>query len=54
VPQRQRRHRIIGMASPMLQEVFAGKLIGVNLAFNELDAAQKARSRPSPRASPAC
>ncbi len=32
---------IIGMASPMLQEVFAGKLIGVDVAFNDLDAAQK-------------
>jgi MFS family permease len=32
---------IIGMASPMLQEVFAGKLIGVDLAFNDLNASQK-------------
>jgi len=32
---------IIGMASPLLQEVFAGKLIGVDLAFNDLNAAQK-------------
>ncbi len=32
---------IIGMASPMLQEVFAGKLIGVDIAFNDLNAAQK-------------
>ena len=32
---------IIGMASPMLQEVFAGKLIGIDLAFNELSTAQK-------------
>jgi len=32
---------IIGMASPMLQEVFAGKLIGVDVAFNDLDSAQK-------------
>jgi MFS family permease len=32
---------IIGMASPMLQEVFAGKLIGVNATFNELTALQK-------------
>lgn len=31
---------IIGMASPMLQEVFGGKLIGVNLSFSELNAAQ--------------
>lgn len=32
---------IIGMASPMLQEVFGGKLIGVNAGFTELDATQK-------------
>ncbi len=32
---------IIGMASPMLQEVFAGKLIGLNVVFNDLTAAQK-------------
>ena len=32
---------IIGMASPMLQEVFAGKLIGVDLTFNELSVEQK-------------
>jgi MFS family permease len=32
---------IIGMASPMLQEVFAGQLIGVPVAFNDLTAAQK-------------
>ena len=32
---------IIGMASPMLQEVFAGKLIGVAATFNELTTAQK-------------
>jgi MFS family permease len=31
---------IIGMASPLLQEVFAGKLIGVDLSFNELSSAQ--------------
>ncbi|MGH7262267.1 MAG: OFA family MFS transporter, partial [Nitrospiraceae bacterium] len=31
---------IIGMASPMLQEVFAGKLIGINVAFNDLTVAQ--------------
>lgn len=34
---------IIGMASPLLQEVFAGKLIGVDLSFNQLDAAQLAQ-----------
>lgn len=32
---------ILGMASPLLQEVFAGKLIGVTAAFNELTGAQK-------------
>jgi MFS family permease len=32
---------IIGMASPLLQEVFGGKLIGLNLSFNELDGDQK-------------
>ena len=34
---------VIGMASPMLQEIFAGKLIGMpDLGFNQLDATQKA------------
>lgn len=33
---------IIGMASPMLQEVFGGRLIGVNAAYNELNATQLA------------
>lgn len=33
---------IIGMASPMLQEIFAGQLIGLpDLTFNELNAGQK-------------
>jgi MFS family permease len=32
---------ILAMASPLLQEVFAGQLIGVNLPFNALNAAQK-------------
>lgn len=32
---------IIGMSSPMLQEVFGGKLIGVDVAFNDLTLAQK-------------
>ena len=32
---------IIGMASPLLQEVFGGRLIGVDLAFNQLSLAQK-------------
>jgi MFS family permease len=35
---------VIGMASPMLQEIFAGKLIGLpDLGFNALNAAQKAQ-----------
>jgi len=33
---------VIGMASPMLQEVFGGNLIGVAKKFGELDTAQKA------------
>lgn len=32
---------IIGMASPLLQEIFGGKLIGVNIPFTGLDATQK-------------
>ncbi len=33
---------VIGMASPMLQEIFAGKLIGApDLSFSQLSAAQK-------------
>ena len=32
---------VIGMASPMLQEVFGGHLIGVDLGFNDLTAAQR-------------
>jgi MFS family permease len=32
---------ILGMASPLLQEVFGGRLIGVDASFNDLDAAQK-------------
>lgn len=35
---------VIGMASPMLQEIFAGKLIGLpDIGFNALNAAQKAQ-----------
>ena len=34
---------VLAMASPMLQEVFGGKLIGVSAGFSELDAAQKAQ-----------
>jgi MFS family permease len=33
---------ILGMASPMLQEIFAGKLIGSALTFDQLTTAQKA------------
>jgi MFS family permease len=34
---------VIGMASPMLQEIFAGKLIGLpDVGFNQLNVAQKA------------
>ncbi|MCA1248342.1 OFA family MFS transporter [Massilia sp. MS-15] len=32
---------ILGMASPLLQEVFGGRLIGIDAGFNALDAAQK-------------
>jgi MFS family permease len=32
---------VLGMASPLLQEVFGGKLIGVEAAFNELTDEQK-------------
>jgi MFS family permease len=32
---------ILGMASPLLQEVFAGQLIGVNVGFNDLNPDQK-------------
>ena len=32
---------ILGMASPLLQEVFAGQLLGMDLTFNELSADQK-------------
>jgi MFS family permease len=34
---------ILAMASPLLQEVFGGRLLGVNLSYNELDTAQKAQ-----------
>jgi MFS family permease len=34
---------IIGMASPMLQEIFAGQLIGVDLKFNDLSIGQKSQ-----------
>lgn len=34
---------ILGMASPLLQEIFGGRLLGVAATFNELDAAQKAQ-----------
>ena len=32
---------IIGMSSPLLQEVFGGKLLGVDVAFNDLTTLQK-------------
>ncbi|BAF87993.1 MFS permease-like protein [Azorhizobium caulinodans ORS 571] len=32
---------VLGMASPMLQEVFGGRLIGLDLGFADLSAAQK-------------
>ncbi len=32
---------ILGMASPLLQEVFGGKLIGIDATFSQLTAAQK-------------
>jgi MFS family permease len=32
---------VIGMASPMLQEVFGGKLIGIDAGFNDLNSTQK-------------
>jgi MFS family permease len=32
---------ILGMASPLLQEVFAGQLIGINVGFNDLSPDQK-------------
>ena len=34
---------ILGMASPLLQEVFGGHLIGVNVAFTDLNATQLAQ-----------
>ena len=33
---------VIGIASPMLQEVFGGKLLGVDIGFNDLSVEQKA------------
>jgi MFS family permease len=32
---------ILGMSSPLLQEVFGGKLLGLDIGFNELSLAQK-------------
>jgi len=32
---------ILGMASPLLQQIFAGQLLGVKVAFNDLTLAQK-------------
>ncbi|HZR46809.1 MAG TPA: OFA family MFS transporter [Candidatus Manganitrophaceae bacterium] len=35
---------VIGMASPMLQEVFGGRLIGMDLKFNDLTDSQKGQT----------
>jgi MFS family permease len=32
---------VLGMASPMLQEVFGGRLLGLDVGFDDLDASQK-------------
>lgn len=32
---------LLGMASPLIQEIFGGRLIGISAAFGELDAAQR-------------
>jgi MFS family permease len=34
---------VIGMASPMLQEIFGGRLLGIDTSFDNLDAAQLGR-----------
>jgi MFS family permease len=34
---------ILGMASPLVQEIFAGQLIGIDVAFNDLTVAQKSQ-----------
>jgi len=34
---------VLGMGSPLLQEIFGGKLLGLDLPFNQLDAGQKAQ-----------
>ncbi|MGQ3671166.1 OFA family MFS transporter [Xanthobacter sp. TB0136] len=34
---------VLGVASPMLQEVFGGRLLGLDLTFSQLDAAQTAQ-----------
>lgn len=34
---------VIGMASPMLQEIFGGRLLGIDASFDDLDAAQLGR-----------
>ena len=46
---------VIGMASPMLQEIFGGTLIGIrNSASPRSTPSRRPRSRRSPPASPAC
>jgi len=34
---------VLGMGSPLLQEIFGGKLLGLDVPFNALDAGQKAQ-----------
>ncbi|GAE50166.1 major facilitator protein [Xanthomonas arboricola pv. pruni str. MAFF 311562] len=45
---------VIGMSSPMLQEVFGGRLIGVDVDFGSWIRRSWPASRPSRPASPAC
>jgi MFS family permease len=35
---------ILGMASPLLQEVFGGRLLGLDIGFNDMTAAQKGQT----------
>ena len=42
---------VIGMASPMLQEVFGGKLLGITTAFGDLSTVEKASIGQARRAS---
>ena len=45
---------ILGMASPLLQEVFGGHLIGVVASFDQLSTAQKGQIAAIAEASPDC